>query len=141
REPRQVRTRRLVRAVLRPHHRVHGQFKVGGFPPELVDHRRQLVVGHSQLPMQGLRAHGSLATPSVASLRPHVIGPDRIDTYMAYNASFRIKQNGGARCRPSRRKARCPTSTRRRSPKAAITRASSATIWKHSTRTSPSAAA
>ena len=43
---------RLVRAVLRPHHRVHGELELGGFPAEQLDDGNQLVVGHTQFAVQ-----------------------------------------------------------------------------------------
>ncbi len=54
REPRQERARRLVGAVLRPHHRVHRQLEVRGLAAELGDNRRQLVVGHAEPTVQRL---------------------------------------------------------------------------------------
>ena len=63
REPLQVDPRRLVGAVLRPHHRVHGELEMGRFAPELVDHRRELVVGHPELPVQWLLRTRSPAPP------------------------------------------------------------------------------
>ena len=54
REAAEVRARRLVGAVLRPHHRVHRELEVGRLPAELVDHRGQLVVGHAELAVQRL---------------------------------------------------------------------------------------
>ena len=56
-EASEVGPRRLVGAVLRPHHRVHRQLEVGRLAPELVDHRRELVVGHAELPVQGGLRH------------------------------------------------------------------------------------
>ena len=57
-EPAEVRARRLVGAVLGPHHRVHRELEVRRLPAELVDDRRELVVGHPELAVQGLLAVG-----------------------------------------------------------------------------------
>ena len=57
REAPEVGSGRLVRAVLRPHHRVHRQLEVGRLATELVDHPGELVVGHAELPVQGGLRH------------------------------------------------------------------------------------
>ena len=44
--------RRLVRAVLGPHHRVHRQFELSGLAAQELDHGGELVVGESELPVQ-----------------------------------------------------------------------------------------
>ena len=60
-EPAEVDLRRLVRAVLRPHHRVHRELELGGLAAEQLDDGRELVVGESELAVQGF-AHGSGAS-------------------------------------------------------------------------------
>ena len=52
RELAEVLLRRLVRAVLRPHHRVHRDLELGRVAPEQVDDRGQLVVGEPELAVQ-----------------------------------------------------------------------------------------
>ena len=68
REAPEVRLRRLVRAVLRPHHRVHGELELGRLPLEQPHDRVQLVVRQPQSAVQwlGLRRHGPEATDSAA---------------------------------------------------------------------------
>ena len=58
---REVALRRLVGAVLGPHHRVHRQLELGGLAAQQLDDGGELVVGESELPMQGF-AHGSGAS-------------------------------------------------------------------------------
>ena len=70
-EPREVALRRLVRAVLRPHHRVHRELELGGLAAEQLDDRRELVVGEAQLPVEGLgRRHVSSAAARIVVERP-----------------------------------------------------------------------
>ena len=60
REAAEVALGRLVGAVLRPHDGVHRQLDLGGRSTQEIDHRGQLVVGHSELPVQtGAQRRGS----------------------------------------------------------------------------------
>ncbi len=60
REPAEMSARRLVRAVLGPHHRVHRQLGGPGLPPEDGDDGVVLVVGHAE-PAVGGFGHGASA--------------------------------------------------------------------------------
>ncbi len=60
-KPTEVALGRLVGAVLRPHHRVHRELELGGLAVQQLDDGAELVVGESELPMQGF-AHGSSAS-------------------------------------------------------------------------------
>ena len=53
-QPAQVQAAGLVGAVLRPHHRVHGQLQVVGMPPEDALDGGGLVVGEPEGPMDRL---------------------------------------------------------------------------------------
>ena len=61
RQPPEVDPGRLVRAVLRPHHCVHGQLELVGRPAEKPGDGVGLVVGQTQLAMEG-RRHGRQPT-------------------------------------------------------------------------------
>jgi hypothetical protein len=57
REVAQVHLRRLVRAVLAPHHRIHRQLGGGGPAPENLEDPRVLIVGQTQFPVRLLNGH------------------------------------------------------------------------------------
>jgi hypothetical protein len=54
RQAAQVHARRFVGTVLAPHHRIQGELERVRLPTEDLDHRRQLVVGEAQCPVQWL---------------------------------------------------------------------------------------
>ena len=67
----QVRTRRLVGAVLRPHDGEHGELQVGRVAPEQLHDRRELVVGEAELTVERLRGAARVSAVPVPEMEPH----------------------------------------------------------------------
>ena len=164
RQPLQVDARRLVGAVLGPHHRVHGQLEVVGRPTEDAHDLAGLVVGEARV-RGGCRSSApspdgtgarypstrsrsgdghprAPSRPSAANRR--TIGTVRTSPELACTIAHR---RGSCGCTDrhgtaKRTKTRpCPTSTRRRSPRVGPRVGPSATTSRRSRPTSPSGAA
>ena len=78
REPAEMDLRRLVRAVLRPHDRIHGELEVGGVTAEQSDHVGQLGIGEPEAAMQRLvgrhpleRSGGSISPNATCNNYPN----------------------------------------------------------------------